>query len=264
MKIILLSGGSGKRLWPLSNNTRAKQFLKLLPSKNGKSESMLERVWSQLKELNLIDSVYLSSSHTQIESIHNQLGQNLPIILEPEQRDTFAAISSAVVYLSSVENLDEEEIVCILPVDPFVETNFFKKVIELSNIVRNDSTINIGLIGVSPTFPSQKYGYILSNPLPNKKYNMITQFIEKPNSILADNLIKQGALWNTGIFAFKIGFIMQLLKEKGIPTTYEEIIKNYHDLPKTSFDYEIVERTNNMAVITYQGEWKDLGTWNTV
>ena len=100
MQLVLLSGGSGLRLWPLSNNTRSKQFLPLLKADDGSMESMLQRVVRQVRETNLASSVTIATSKTQRDMIINQLGNGVDVVAEPERRDTFPAIALAVSYLS--------------------------------------------------------------------------------------------------------------------------------------------------------------------
>ena len=98
MNIILLSGGSGKRLWPLSNEIRSKQFLKVVRDNKGKSESMVQRVYRQLKAVNLESDITVATSLQQVEAIRNQLDQKVSIVVEPERRDTFPAIALSVAY----------------------------------------------------------------------------------------------------------------------------------------------------------------------
>ena len=264
MKLILLSGGSGKRLWPLSNDARSKQFLKVLQNEQGEPVSMVQRVWEQLGSVGLAQSSLVATSKAQVDSIQRQLGQDVTMIVEPERRDTFPAIALAAAYLYSVEKTGLDETVVVLPVDPHVEVGFFSKIKELETVLE-ESNANLALIGVSPTFPSEKYGYIVpelneENPL----YSRVNHFREKPDGTAAKELIKQQALWNCGVFAFKLGFLISHLTEKGLPTDYDELLKEYTALPKISFDYEVVEKAEHIVVLRYDGDWKDLGTWNTL
>lgn len=89
MQLILLSGGSGKRLWPLSNDARSKQFLPLLENKDGTMESMVQRVVRQVKEVNLTNNITLATNASQLDIITNQLGNSVTVVTEPERRDTF-------------------------------------------------------------------------------------------------------------------------------------------------------------------------------
>ena len=264
MKLILLSGGSGKRLWPLSNEARSKQFLKVLQNEQGKPVSMVQRVWEQLESVDLAHSSLVATSKAQVDMIQRQLGQAVKVIVEPERRDTFPAIALAASYLYSVEKTGSDETVVVLPVDPHVEVGFFNKIKELEKVLE-ESNANLALIGVSPTFPSEKYGYIVPELNQDiRPYSRVSCFREKPKVTDAEKLIRQQALWNCGVFAFKLDYIISQLTRKGLPTDYKELLQQYTTLPKISFDYEVVEKAKHIVVLRYDGDWKDLGTWNTL
>lgn len=262
LKLILLSGGSGKRLWPLSNDTRSKQFLKVLDSNDKEKVSMVQRVWGQLKKVGLAEDSSIATSKIQSEMINSQLGTDITIISEPERRDTFPAIALAASYLHSIKTISRDEIVVVLPVDPYVEDAFFNRVKDLEKVILN-TRADLALIGVKPTYASSKYGYIV----PSTKiddYFEVSHFVEKPNEEYAESLIEENALWNCGVFAFKLGYLLDILKEKELPIEYDKLNSEYSSLPKISFDYEVVERSQNIVAIPYDGYWKDLGTWNTL
>ncbi|MDQ6595005.1 sugar phosphate nucleotidyltransferase [Bacillus salipaludis] len=264
MNLVLLSGGSGKRLWPLSNDARSKQFLKVLQKENNELESMIQRVWGQLDKLGLTKSAVIATSKTQVEMIRNHIGKGISIIVEPERRDTFPAIALAASFLYSNKKISRDDVVGVLPVDSYVEDKFFARLLDLEDVLLT-SNADLALIGVKPTFPSEKYGYIV----PKKEQLIkdvisVSHFKEKPKLEEARLLLKQKALWNCGVFAFKLDKVLSLLEEKGLPVKYEELSKMYNHLPKISFDYEVVEKTENIVTLPYNGEWKDLGTWNTL
>ncbi|MGN7167358.1 sugar phosphate nucleotidyltransferase [Paenibacillus cellulositrophicus] len=268
MKIILLSGGSGKRLWPLSNDARSKQFLKVLENENNELISMVQRVWGQITANGLADDSYIATSKSQIEIMLSQVGENVPLIIEPERRDTFAAVTLSASYLYSHTSVGLDEVVVVLPVDPYVEDHFFDTIKNMESVLY-DSNADIALIGVNPTYPSTKYGYIIPTDLksqrPNEpKYLHVSSFMEKPTEEVAEYLISKNALWNCGVFAFKLGYIVELLKRKRLPIEYGELSNNYHNIPKISFDYEVLEKATDIVVLPYEGYWKDLGTWNTL
>ncbi|BCB05862.1 sugar phosphate nucleotidyltransferase [Bacillus sp. KH172YL63] len=264
MKVILLSGGSGKRLWPLSNDLRSKQFLKVLKDDRDNTQSMIQRVWGQIRKVNLENSTIIATSRLQAEIIRNQLEARGEIVIEPSRRDTFPAIALAASYLYSKKETDENEVISVLPVDPFVEDRFFDRLQDLERVL-NESKVDIGLIGVKPTYPSSKYGYILpDNQVDIREYRSVQAFTEKPTEECAEKLINEGALWNCGVFAFKLKYILDILKNMNFPIKYNELLSRYNDLPKNSFDYEVVENCKKITVLPYNGEWKDLGTWNTL
>ncbi|MFL0493518.1 sugar phosphate nucleotidyltransferase [Priestia megaterium] len=264
MKLVLLSGGSGKRLWPLSNDTRSKQFLKVLEGRDGQKESMVQRVWNQIETVGLHESTVIATSKLQRDMIRGQVGTDIPLIIEPERRDTFPAIALAASYLHSEEQASEDEIVVVLPVDPYVEDGFFERVKDLESVLR-DSKADLALMGVTPTYPSSKYGYIVpEGKVQGNSYFTVDCFTEKPSEEAAVGLINQRALWNCGVFAFRLGYLLQILQEKKLPLQFETLHKEYATLPKISFDYEVVEKASHIVALPYDGYWKDLGTWNTL
>ncbi|PDY77135.1 sugar phosphate nucleotidyltransferase [Bacillus cereus] len=264
MKLILLSGGSGKRLWPLSNDSRSKQFLKVLKNENDEMQSMVQRVWGQLTSLGIENDAVIATSKSQVDMINSQLGNDVPIIIEPERRDTFPAIALAASYLYSKEHVDLDEVVGVLPVDPYVENSFFERLLDLEKTL-NSSNADLGLMGVTPTYPSEKYGYIVPDiEESTQELIQVSHFKEKPAATEAEELLKQNALWNSGVFAFKLDKIISLLDQKGLPVQYDVLVQRYASLPKISFDYEVVEKTENIIALPYNGSWKDLGTWNTL
>ena len=269
LQLILLSGGSGKRLWPLSNDSRSKQFLKVLPSEKNSNKhiSMLQRVWQQIQKANLAEHTIISTSKSQVDMISSQLGSDIPLVIEPSRRDTYPAISLASLYLYSNKGMNPDEIVVVMPVDPYVEDEFFHHIKSLEKVVHH-SNADLALVGIEPTFPSEKYGYIVPDYSQKtsieRSYRTVSYFKEKPNLEVAEQLLLEGGLWNGGVFAFKLGFILNFLKAQGQLLNYEEMLKEYSRLPKNSFDYEVVEKIKNIVVAPYKGEWKDLGTWNTL
>lgn len=259
MHIILLSGGSGKRLWPLSNDVRSKQFIKLFKNDNGKYESMVQRVYRQIQTVNSDMEVTIATSKSQVSAIRNQLGNKVSICLEPCRRDTFPAIALAAAYLKDVQGLSEEDCVAVCPVDPYVDNTYYQTVQKLEEVV-NEGQSNLVLMGIEPTVPSEKYGYII--PVEKNEISRVAKFTEKPDSETAEEYIKQGALWNAGVFAFKLGYLLNKAHELIDFVDYADLFKKYDTLTKISFDYAVVEKEPNIQVLRYAGQWKDVGTWN--
>lgn len=259
MHIILLSGGSGKRLWPLSNDVRSKQFIKLFKNDNGKYESMVQRVYRQIQTVNSDMEVTIATSKSQVSAIRNQLGNKVSICLEPCRRDTFPAIALAAAYLKDVQGLSEEDCVAVCPVDPYVDNTYYQTVQKLEKIV-NEGQSNLVLMGIEPTVPSEKYGYII--PVDKNEISRVAKFTEKPDTETAKEYIKQGALWNAGVFAFKLGYLLNKAHELIDFVDYADLFKKYDTLTKISFDYAVVEKEPNIQVLRYAGQWKDVGTWN--
>lgn len=259
MKIVLLSGGSGQRLWPLSNDIRSKQFLKLLKNEDDEPESMVQRVYRQVRQVDSSSEIVIATSKTQVNSIKNHLGELVDIVIEPERRDTFPAIALSTAYLHFKKNVGLDETISIMPVDPYTNEHFFEKLSEL-NLKMNHTEVNLGLLGIKPTYASSKYGYILREA----DSDQVKGFVEKPTEEKAAELINQGALWNGGVFVFKIKYLLNILKSYINFSSYEDVLNQYSNLPKNSFDYEVSEKEDHITMVEYNGSWKDLGTWNTL
>lgn len=263
MNIVLLSGGSGKRLWPLSNDTRSKQFLTLLKAPDGTDESMVQRVYRQIKESDESAGIVIATGKTQTDSIRNHLGDKVDIVTEPSRRNTYPAIALSVSYLKYVKGIADDEVVIVLPVDPYAEAEYFNTLRRMEDAVKNNAG-DLVLMGIKPTYPSAKYGYIVPKANQSAEPFCVDYFKEKPTEEAAEELIKGGAVWNGGVFAFKAGWLLDIVKKNVGTDEYSYLHANYDKLNKDSFDYEVCEKTENIAFVSYDGVWKDLGTWNTL
>lgn len=259
MNIILLSGGSGKRLWPLSNDVRSKQFIKLFKDADGNFESMVQRVFRQITAVDPNAKVTIATSKTQVSAIHNQLGENVSVCVEPMRRDTFPAIALAAAYLQDELKVGTDEVVAVCPVDPYVDNSYYEGVKGLEELVKQE-TANLTLLGIEPTYPSEKYGYII--PESSANVSPVKEFKEKPNRATAEEYLKLGALWNAGVFAFKLGYLINKAHAMIDFTDYRDLYAKYDSLTKISFDYAVVEKEPSIQVMRYSGKWKDVGTWN--
>ncbi|MBQ8074486.1 MAG: cupin domain-containing protein [Oscillospiraceae bacterium] len=261
MQIILLSGGSGKRLWPLSNEIRSKQFIKIFRKEDGSFESMVQRVFRQLKSVDPEANLTIATSKTQLSSIHNQLGDDVGVSIEPCRRDTFPAIAIASAYLRDIRHVDGKEAVVVCPVDPYVEGSYFETLKEISAQV-DKGEANLVLMGIEPTYPSDKYGYII--PKKAGEIGIVDRFVEKPDRQAAKNYIENGALWNGGVFGYRLDYLLAKAEELLGGSSYRYLYDNYETLRKISFDYAVVEKEPIIQYVRYEGEWKDIGTWNTL
>lgn len=264
MQLILLSGGSGKRLWPLSNDARSKQFLHLLKSPSGDMESMIQRVVRQIRASGLDAEITFATNATQRDSIINQIGDDINIVTEPERRDTFPAIALASCYLSLEKSCSQDEVVVVMPCDVFTESGYFKAIANMVQAVKNEEA-QLVLMGISPTYPSEKFGYVVPECKRNSTISQrVQKFTEKPTKEVAKELLSIGAYWNGGVFAFKLGYLMNIVEKYVKEETINDIYCRYKDFPKISFDYEVAEKAESVSVVPYEGKWKDLGTWNAL
>lgn len=255
MKILLLSGGSGKRLWPLSGDNLPKQFLNIFGSEK---KSMIQNTWNLIKKYNLERDTYIITGKNYVELLRKQIDiEDNHIIREPSMRDTFPAILLASSYLFSKENSDINEPIIVIPVDLSIDESFLDSIFNLCDNLNNHS---LGLLGIKPTFPSEKYGYIVPKVSIGENLWKVSSFREKPNKDTAKKLISNRAMWNSGVFIFKIKELQKFVGKSNF--NYQSILHNYERIPKNSFDYVFSEKQNDIIVFQHSGIWNDLGTWN--
>ncbi len=261
MNIVLLSGGSGKRLWPLSNEIRSKQFVKIFKENKNLYRSMVQRVYRQITTVDAEANITIATSKSQVSALHNQLGDNVSICVEPCRRDTFPAVALVSTYLKYVKHVSENEYVVVCPVDPYVDTDYFEAVNSLGDVLETTNA-NLALLGIEPTYPSEKYGYII--PKDKTLVSDVVSFKEKPDVNIAKEYIREGALWNAGVFAFKLEYMLKKAHSLIDFTDYNDLLEKYDSLEKISFDYAVVEKEKCISVKRFDGSWKDVGTWNTL
>lgn len=261
MNVILLSGGSGKRLWPLSNDIRSRQFIKIFKQKDGSYESMIQRVCRQIRKADKYTQITIATSKSQVSSIHNQLGDTINVCIEPSRKNTFPVIALTAAYLHDVQDVSEDEVIAVCPIDPYVEDEYFLWIKELTDFIYREN-INLALMGVTPGSSSEKYGYII--PEDQNRISKVRLFKEKPDAETAQKYIKEGALWNGGVFVFQLKYVLQKAHQLIDFTDYEDLYDKYETLDEISFDYAVVEKENDLCVMHYDGLWKDISTWDAL
>jgi len=150
----------------------------------------------------------------------------------------------------------------VMPCDPYTEDGYFKTLGRMADAVR-DNVAELVLMGVKPTYPSSKFGYVV--PMTSDKpVKPVKRFTEKPDVQTAEKLLEEGAFWNGGVFAFRLGYLMDIVHKYLNVNNFDETVSCYSDFPKISFDYEVAEKAESVAVVPFDGKWKDLGTWNSM
>ena len=261
MNIILLSGGSGKKLWPLSNDVRSKQFIKLFKNEKGAQESMIQRVYRQIMAIDEEVDVTVATSKPQASTVISQLGRKVGVSVEPDRRDTFPAVVLALEYLKDVKNVSPDEAVVVCPVDLYVEDSFFESFLELAEFA-GEYDSGITLLGTKPSEASTRYGYIV--PAAEEKFSDVVSFVEKPNAFSAMKLIEQGALWNAGIVSFRMGYVLNIAHQLIDYQGYDDLYGRYSELQAVSFDRAVLEKEKTLKVLASSHEIQDLGTWAAI
>lgn len=251
MKVVLLSGGKGKRLWPLSTDNIPKQFI---PIYNNES-CMLKRTYNLILKDYGINDIYIATGNNYKKDVLNEINDFNNFILEPDYIGTFGAIINIAVYLNEIENISDEEIISVVPIDHDVDEYFYKILYSAEKMIKN-TKYDICLIGIQPTFPSTQYGYIINSN------NRVLSFKEKPDVNLAAKLVAENALWNSGIVNFRLKKLIEIAKEYLNYLSYDDFINKYSLLPHKSFDTEVLEKAKDLLVIGCNSKWNDLGTWD--
>jgi len=267
---VILAGGSGTRLWPLSPQNLPKQFQRILSSESLLNETITRFLKIKPKEILIL------GNHFHLELIKKNLPEtktNISIILEPIQKNTAPAITMAAL------KANPEDYLLVTPSDHYLpDPNILlTKVQEIGELTEDDS---IFLFGIKPSYPSLSYGYIEKGKKSGFTYE-VKSFKEKPNKKKAEIYLKKKKyLWNTGIFLFRVEKFLDEMKKvepKILKLCKQAIInsniegntihvneQNYKKLDKISIDYALLEKSNSLKVIEIDTAWGDLGTWKSI
>ena len=261
---VILAGGSGSRLWPLSRELYPKQLLTLNADKS-LLQTTFERLNNFIPAKNII-SVTNSKHHSNIKMQLSKLSEDTVILAEPISKNTAPAIALSIKYI--VENYNEDEIILVVPSDLQInDVEKFTQTIKSSEHFANEGFIVT--FGIKPNYPETGYGYICAE---NEK---VVSFVEKPNRQTAEKYIQNGNyFWNSGIFMFKASTIIKEFK-KYCPEI-DSVIKNidfseksisfteFDKMPNISIDYAIMEKSSNIVMVELKSDWKDLGSWKSI
>lgn len=267
MIVVILAGGKGTRLWPLSNGEVPKQFLRI------KDEcSLLQQTYLRFANAPAVEKIVIVTNNKYknlVEKHLEEIKANCPIIIEPFGKNTLPAIALSVKYLQEKMQIRADQKVLISPSDHFIspQDKFSEVLLDLNEKAFNG---NIVTFGVKPTHPETGYGYIHINKKEDGLYSA-KKFVEKPNLKKAKEFLRsQKYLWNAGFFLFTIDTFWKELKENSFDF-YETAQKNYSDffnffenLPNISFDYAIMEKTKNIKIYPLELSWSDIGSWDSV
>lgn len=267
---VILAGGSGKRLWPLSRKSLPKQFLEL-----SSSNSLLNETITRAKSINGLKKVLIVAGNSHLSLIKETLRDfkelDFLILIEPEARNTAPAIFAAAQYIESQE---KSASIIVMPSDHYYEETDFSETIE--DVMNSTDREKLLTLGIKPTSPEISYGYIqFSDAEKDKTIKKVVLFKEKPNLEKAKDYLSSGGFyWNSGIFIFDSSFIIKEFNEhitatNDLKLTFNEqnnvitiLEEEFIQLPNISIDYAILESSKNTYTSEFKGKWSDLGSWN--
>lgn len=262
MKILILAGGSGSRLWPLSRKHYPKQFIKLMD----RNFSLFQETFLKCLQLTSADEIYVVTNQKYeflVMGSIQELGYDYSpnqIILEPEAKNTLPAILFSVIELTK----NEEDDFLVLPSDQLIKNNeiFSMEILKGQKYIKE----NIVIYGIKPNKPHTGYGYIEKGDIFDEGYK-VTTFHEKPTLEMATEYLAKGYLWNSGIFMFSSKFFKEKVKE-----TNEEIYQifsseasketKYERVKNISIDHGLIEKIQALIVVPTNFNWNDLGSFD--
>lgn len=262
---ILLCGGCGSRLWPLSRDLFPKQFLNITENE----KSLIEINYERLSNIMPKEHVFAVTGEKYRSAINSQLKQYIDtpkILAEPVARNTAPAIAAGVKYIS--QNSNNDELILVMPSDHYIKDNeaFYKAIKEAEKFAEENYIVTFG---ITPTYPETGFGYIKANG------NDVEQFVEKPDKETAQKYIDNGSYyWNGGIFLFKASVLLQELKQHApeiseiletIKFDENKIEKTFFEkMPKISIDYAVMEKTDKIKLVQLNCGWTDVGNFKTI
>ena len=268
MKCIILAGGSGERLWPISRDLYPKSLLNMYGN-----NSLLQNIYKLAQKITADKNILTVTNIRQLSDTQLQLKKlcKEPLIIsEPMSKNTAPAIASALTYLKD----NQDEIVVIFPVDFVIKKlrMFLQELEEAKKLAQKGYIVTLG---VKPAYQESGFGYIQTDKK-SKKIKTVKKFIEKPTMAEMENLLSEGnCYWNSGIYISKMSVLVEAFEKYAsdiiCDLTVDMFDENnkidysfYEKLPETSIDYAVIEKADNLAFVELKSGWKDYGSWHAI
>jgi len=261
---ILLCGGCGSRLWPLSREQFPKQFLTLT-----EDTSLLQNNYERLQSFIPSENIYAVTGEKYLSEVLRQLKlytEKPNAVAEPIAKNTAPAIAMGTKYIRNQSS--EDAVIIVMPSDHYIKNlEAFKKAVQEAETLANKGYIVT--FGITPAYPETGFGYIKA------KGNEVEQFVEKPNKETAQKYIENGNyFWNGGIFVFKASTLFEEL-QKYAPDIFKILdelefntnkadIKSFEKMPNISIDYAVMEKTDKIKMVKLDCGWSDVGNFKTI
>jgi len=275
MKALILAGGSGTRLWPLSRSNFPKQFLKLTGN-----ESLLRQTVERLLGVFSFDDIVVMTNSDYKFYVKSDLREIKHVILEPEGRNTAPAIALGLKYCMERLGCNEEEVLFVFPSDHVIRpVDQFIEYVKIAHGIAKQG--RLVTFGIKPDRPETGYGYIKASKQQvvaagfslrsEKDYFSVEKFVEKPDEVTVRQYLKEGNYyWNSGIFAFSIRTMLEEFEKysppirKMLEMNYDEVVKQFSQMPNISIDYAVMEKSDRVAMIPLNLYWNDVGSWDSL
>lgn len=269
MYSVILCGGAGTRLWPLSRKNFAKHFLALYSDK-----SLLQETYLRMRGIMPKEKIFFSTGKDDLFNVFNQIKEveknydKEQIIMEPVARNTAPAIALSVKFLTEKVGIDPKEPILFLPADHYIkDVEKFQKIIK--NALQNVGD-HIGTIGITPTKPVTGYGYIQKGKRIGSYFEVVS-YKEKPDEETAKKYLNEGAyVWNSGLYLFSPETFNKELREHApdiyayFSKPYEEFFKDFEKVPSIAIDYALSEKSKNVVVFEGDFGWNDIGSFDSL
>ena len=267
---IILAGGSGSRLWPLSRELYPKQLLNLNSDKS-LLQATFERLGSCMQKENIL-SITNTKHTSNVRMQLSELSDNVHVLSEPVSKNTAPAIVLATKFIMQKSNSDP--VIIVVPSDHLIENNdkFISTVKKGEKLAQNGYIVTFG---IEPDYPETGYGYINTSETLEEGFK-VKEFVEKPDLETAKKYLEAGTyFWNSGIFMFKASTLIEEIEKLApeIANISKEIdfIKSndipfisFDKMPNISIDYAVMEKSNKIALVKLESDWNDLGSWQSI